>query len=187
MAASASSVIAATVRLSRVFSRGRTCSMRAGGTDIFHMPAGRVKLTAGTDAVRCLQLLQPGLPLVQRSAAGTPHRQHGRPALPGGRAHPFVHERPVRPAATAAMRRWARRCAGSSSAPPPGRCRRTHRRRARSASLHVRLPKLLGWWLRGLGRPNPFFDETTAAPLAAPRMFTPQERAALADAPHAEL
>jgi hypothetical protein len=27
----------------------------AGGTDIFQMPTGRVKLTAGTDAVRCLQ------------------------------------------------------------------------------------------------------------------------------------
>src|SRR5215475_11918108 len=27
----------------------------AGGTDIFHMPTGRVKLTAGTDAVSCLQ------------------------------------------------------------------------------------------------------------------------------------
>jgi hypothetical protein len=26
----------------------------AGGTDIFHMPAGRVLLTAGTDAMRCL-------------------------------------------------------------------------------------------------------------------------------------
>src|SRR5882724_2469514 len=25
-----------------------------GGTDIFHIPAGRVKLTTGTDAVRCL-------------------------------------------------------------------------------------------------------------------------------------
>jgi hypothetical protein len=28
----------------------------AGGTDIFHMPPGRVKLTAGTDALRCLRL-----------------------------------------------------------------------------------------------------------------------------------
>ena len=26
----------------------------AGGTDIFHMAAGRVKLTAGTDAMRCV-------------------------------------------------------------------------------------------------------------------------------------
>ena len=28
----------------------------AGGTDIFQMPTGHIKLTAGTDAVRCLQL-----------------------------------------------------------------------------------------------------------------------------------
>src|SRR6478736_8944365 len=28
----------------------------AGGTDIFHMPPGRVKLTAGTDSLRCLRL-----------------------------------------------------------------------------------------------------------------------------------
>ena len=28
----------------------------AGGTDIFQMPPGRVKLTAGTDAMRCLRL-----------------------------------------------------------------------------------------------------------------------------------
>jgi hypothetical protein len=30
----------------------------AGGTDIFHMPLGRVKITAGTDAVRCLSFSQ---------------------------------------------------------------------------------------------------------------------------------
>src|SRR5579864_6179761 len=29
---------------------------RAGGTDIFQLPPARVKLTAGTDAVRCLRL-----------------------------------------------------------------------------------------------------------------------------------
>jgi len=28
----------------------------AGGTDIFQMPAGHVKLTAGADALRCLRL-----------------------------------------------------------------------------------------------------------------------------------
>jgi hypothetical protein len=28
----------------------------AGGTDIFHMPPGRVKLTAGTDTLQCLRL-----------------------------------------------------------------------------------------------------------------------------------
>src|SRR5262249_42185184 len=28
----------------------------AGGTDIFQMPIGRVKLTAGLDAIRCIKL-----------------------------------------------------------------------------------------------------------------------------------
>jgi hypothetical protein len=41
----------------------------------------------------------------------------------------------------------------------------------------VRLPTLFGWWLRGLGRPNPFFGDH--GPLAVPRVFTPNERAAL--------
>jgi hypothetical protein len=41
----------------------------------------------------------------------------------------------------------------------------------------LRVPTLLGWWLRGLGRPNPFFDDH--APLCPPRVFTPSERAAL--------
>jgi hypothetical protein len=38
----------------------------AGGTDIFHMPPGRVKLTAGTDAMRCLSPLEQGPSLVHR-------------------------------------------------------------------------------------------------------------------------
>jgi hypothetical protein len=43
--------------------------------------------------------------------------------------------------------------------------------------------KLLGWWLQGLGRPNPFFNDHTSAPLSVPRIFTPNERAALGNAP----
>ena len=42
-----------------------------------------------------------------------------------------------------------------------------------------RAAKVLGWWLRGLGRPNPVFDVHTGAPLSAPRLVTPEERAAL--------
>jgi hypothetical protein len=33
--------------------------------------------------------------------------------------------------------------------------------------------------MRGLGRPNPFFDARTGAPLAMPRTVTPEERAVL--------
>ncbi len=42
-----------------------------------------------------------------------------------------------------------------------------------------RASRLLGWWVRGFGRPTPFFDELTNAPCAVPRVLTPGERAAL--------
>ena len=42
-----------------------------------------------------------------------------------------------------------------------------------------RASTILGWWWRGLNRPNPFLDERTGAPLAVPRALTPSERAAL--------
>jgi hypothetical protein len=42
-----------------------------------------------------------------------------------------------------------------------------------------RVSGILGWWLRGLGRPTPFFDSATNAPIAVPHVFTPGERAAL--------
>src|SRR5262249_32962370 len=42
---------------------------------------------------------------------------------------------------------------------------------------------LIGWWLGGLGRPNPFFGEHTGAPISAPRTFTASERAALTHNP----
>ena len=41
-----------------------------------------------------------------------------------------------------------------------------------------RAAKLLGWWGRGLGQPNPFFDDFTGAPLSVPRVLAPSERAA---------
>jgi hypothetical protein len=43
----------------------------------------------------------------------------------------------------------------------------------------LRASRLLGWLLRGLGRPNPFFDTQTNAPLCAPRVVTPSERAGI--------
>jgi hypothetical protein len=43
----------------------------------------------------------------------------------------------------------------------------------------LRASRIFGWWLRGLGRPTPFFDDHTNAPLSVPRVLTPSERAAL--------
>jgi hypothetical protein len=42
-----------------------------------------------------------------------------------------------------------------------------------------RTSKILGWWVSGLARPTPFFDDRTGAPRAIPHVLTPSERAAL--------
>jgi hypothetical protein len=39
--------------------------------------------------------------------------------------------------------------------------------------------KMLGWWLQGLARPSPFYDDRTKAPRSVPRVLAPSERAAL--------
>jgi hypothetical protein len=146
----------------------------AGGTDIFQMPTGGVKLIAGTNAVRCLHLSSK----VFRWYADcclTPMGNTAGPRFPivgvinsfmdhdaGGRSRDEALGRPL-------CRIFERSAIGPlpPNAPPPP-----------SLSLFaIRGSKLLSWWLRGLGRPNPFFDAHTNAPLSVPRVLTPGERA----------
>ena len=146
----------------------------AGGTDIFHMPAGRVKLTTGTDAVRCLQFSSKVFRWYTECCR-TPIGNTAGPRFPViGLIHAFMsHDVDGRTRDEMLGAPLCRIFEGSavgplpSDAPPP-----------RSLGLlALRVPTLLGWWLRGLGRPNPFFDQN--GPLSAPRVFTPSQRAAL--------
>lgn len=149
----------------------------AGGTDIFQMPPGMLKLTAGADALRCLSFSGKVLrwytdccktPIANTAASsrfpaiGVVHSFMDFEA--GGRSCDELLGPPL-------CRIHERSAVGplSLDAPPP-------------ASLGIfayRAAKALGWWMRGLGRPNPFFDARTGAPLALPRLMTPDERAAI--------
>ena len=138
------------------------------------MPAGRVKLTAGTDAVRCLQFSSRVFRWYS-DCCRTPIANTAGPRFPViGLIHSFMsHDADGRTRDEALgaplCRIFEHSAVGPlpANAPPP-----------RSFGLvAVRLPTLLGWWLRGLGRPNPFFDDFR--PLSAPHVFTPSERAAL--------
>ena len=139
----------------------------AGGTDIFQMPPGRVTLTAGTDALRCISFSGKALrwyadccrtPLA--NTASTPRF----PVL--GLIHSFISDEVDGRSRDEVLGPPLCRIHDASAiaplpanAPPP-------------ASLGIfahRAGKLLGWWVRGLGRPNPFFDASTGAPLSAPR------------------
>jgi len=146
----------------------------AGGTDIFQMPVGRMRLTAGTDAVRCLRLSGKVFRWYTECCR-TPIGNTAGPRFPVvGLVHSFMsHDADGRSRdevlGAPLCRIYERSAIGPlpPDAPPPP-----------SLSLFVlRASRLLGWWLRGLGRPNPFFDDHSNAPLCAPRVLTPSERA----------
>jgi hypothetical protein len=153
---------------------------QAGGTDIFHMPGGRAKLTAGTDAVRCLQF-SSRIFRWYADCCQTPIASTAGPRFPVvGIIHSFMNHdadgRSRDELLGAPLCRIFERSALAPlppNAPPPP-----------SLGLFaLRGLKLLGWWLQGLGRPNPFFNDHTSAPLSVPRIFTPNERAALGNTP----
>jgi hypothetical protein len=149
----------------------------AGGTDIFQMAAGRVMLTAGTDALRCLGFSSKVLRWYAACCRTPIANTAATPRFPvvalihsfmnheaGGRSRDEVLGPPL-------CRIYERSALGplppNAPAPP-------------SLGLFaLRASKLLGWWLRGLARPSPFFDVRTTAPLSPPRVLTPDERAAL--------
>jgi hypothetical protein len=136
----------------------------AGGTDIFQMAPARVKLIEGTDAIRCVSISKkvlrwyteccrtpigntaanPRFPIVAIIHSFMDHDGHPRDDVLG---------RPL-------CRIYERSATGPlpPNAPP-------------SPSLKVfgrRASKLLGWWVQGLNRPTPFFDDRTKAPRALP-------------------
>jgi len=137
----------------------------AGGTDIFQMPTGRVKLIGGIDAVRCVHISRT----VFRwycSCCRTPIGNTAGPGFPViGLIHSFMdHDGDGRPrdvvlgAPLCRLHEHSATGRLASNAPPP-------------PSLRVsalRTTRILAWWLRGLGHPNPFFNEQTKAPISSP-------------------
>jgi hypothetical protein len=149
----------------------------AGGTDIFQMPPGRVKFTTGTDAMRCLRLSKKVLRWYTDCCRTPIANTAAGPRFPViGVVHSFMdHETGGRsrdevlgPPLCGIYRRSA---AGPLPLNAPG-----------PPSLGVftcRASRMLSWWVRGLSRPTPFFDDRTKAPRAEPRVLSRSERAAL--------
>lgn len=149
----------------------------AGGTDIFHMPPARLRLTSGAEAMRCLRLSNKVLrwyadccqtPIANTAAIprfpviGVIHSFMDREA--DGRSRDELLGPPL-------CRIYERGAVGPlpSNAPGPP-----------SPGIYARrLSRVLGWWVRGLNRPTPFFDDQTKAPRALPRVLTRSERAIL--------
>jgi hypothetical protein len=142
-----------------------------GGTDIFQMPVGRVKITAGAEAIRCIKLSGKVFRWYTECCK-TPIGNSAGARFPIiGLIHSFMnHDGLPREVALGAP--LCRIFAGSASAPLPSDAPSP----PSFAAYVLRGSKLLGWWLRGLGKPNPFFDPQTKAPISEPRVLTPSER-----------
>jgi len=141
------------------------------------MPPARVKLTAGKQAVRCLRFsskvlrwyagccrtpigntaADPRFPVIALIHCFMDHEADGRSRdVVLGPPLCRIHERsavgPLPPMAPAPPLVWV---------------------------FVRRASKMLGWWMRGLARPSPFFDASTNAPCSVPRALTPSERTSL--------
>jgi hypothetical protein len=149
----------------------------AGGTDIFHIAAGRVTLTAGADALRCIAFSGKVLrwyadccrtPLANTAATA----RFPVVAL----IHSFMDcEVAARSRDEVLGPPLCRIYARSATAPLPSDAPSPP-----SFGMFLRRgAKILSWWMHGLGRPHPFFDNQTNAPLSTPRLLTLSERAAL--------
>ena len=139
----------------------------AGGTDIFQMPPARVKLTEGANAIRCISLSKKVLRWYAdccRSPIGNTAADPRFPIV--AIIHSFMDQagNPRDEALGVPLCRIYERSATGPlppDAPPPPSLRVFGRRAS----------KLLGWWVRGLNRPTPFFDQRTNAPRAAPQVL----------------
>jgi hypothetical protein len=145
----------------------------AGGTDIVHLPAARVTLTAGVDAVRGITFSTKVLrwyadccrtPIANTAATSRFPIVALIHAFMDHEAHGHSRDAVLSPPLCGIYDRSAIAPLPADAPPPP------------SFALFVRRAvKILGWWGRGLGRPNPFFDDRTTAPLRAPRVLTRSE------------
>jgi hypothetical protein len=153
----------------------------AGGTDIVQMPPGRMKLTAGIDAVRSLRFSNK----VFRWYAGCCQTPIANTAFSvrvpfAGLIHSVISVEAEGPSRNEILDQLlgpplCRIYERSAIAPLP-----VNAPAPPSLGFYaLRAAKVLGWWWHGLGCPNPFFDDRTGAPLSAPRVIAGSERAAL--------
>ena len=143
----------------------------AGGTDIFQMPPGRLRFDAGTEALRCVHLSAKVLRWYTdccRTPVGNTAASARFPiaavihAFMDHQAHGRSRDDALGPALCRIYERSAKGPLPSTTPPPP-----SLRIFGKRASLMLR------WWMRGLTRPSPFFDERTGAPLHPPTSCCP--------------
>jgi hypothetical protein len=145
-----------------------------GGTDIFQLSPARLEFTQGVDRVACMRLTPKGLARWYASCCNTPiGNTMATPGVPFvGLIRAFIPEPASGALGPIRSRTFRKFAIGDRDAIPPDN-QPLWRMFLRVMGL------VLGWRLRGDHKRSPFFDAATGAPIAAPRVLTEQERAAL--------
>jgi hypothetical protein len=141
-----------------------------GGTDLFQLPPSQVTLAAGLDALSCVRLSRKVLRWFAdccRAPIANTATDSRFPVVAlvhsfmdcaaDGRSRDALLGPPL-------CRIYERSSIGPlppNAAPPPSFRVFAHR-----------ATKIVGWWMRGLARPNPFFDDRTKAPRSIPQLLS---------------
>ncbi len=149
-----------------------------GGTDIFQMTPQQLKITEGTDKIRCLRLTPKGLLRWHTDCCKTPVGNTLSSAKVAfvGIPHLFMDhggDNPSRDDSLGPIRAkiQGRFCKGEMPADAFARA---------PIGLILRFIKQLArGWLRGTQSPSPFFDATTGKPVASATVLTRDQRAQL--------
>jgi hypothetical protein len=134
----------------------------AGGTDIFQLPPARVTLTEGVDALARLRLSTKVIRWYASCCRTPIGNTAASPQFPiVALIHSFMdhgtdpgwRDATLGPPLCRIYDRSATGPLPPNGPPPPS-----------FGVFARRTSKLLGWWVRGLCRPSPFFDAETGAP-----------------------
>ena len=146
-----------------------------GGTNIVQTAPRRVRFTQGQDQLRCLRLTEKGLlrwytaccntPIGNMMSARIPFVGLPRASLDAGitRSGHTTDELLGKPNSIHAREASRGPVPGAHPTAPPRMVLRA-------------IVLMLGWWIKGLGKPSPYFDPATGAPRVQPTVLSATER-----------
>ncbi len=149
---------------------------RWGGTDVFQINQGRVRIYEDDRALACMRLSDKGMHRWYCAACKTPVGNTFGPNLPVvGLVLAFVDPSARGVSIDAALGPATivqTKAARGADAP-------RERKRQLAALIARAARNMAKWKLTGTGKPSPFFDDRSGAPRATPRVLTSSERAQL--------
>jgi hypothetical protein len=140
-----------------------------GGTDIVQVAPSQVRIERGAEQLRSVRLHDKGMIRWYSACCRSPLGNTMSMRVPFvGLPTVCFEPRPT----DAVIGNAVGANAKSATSPPPGEAYQVISIRWMLGATR----RMLGWWLRGKGKPTPYFVERTGEPRSAPTVLTAEER-----------